>query len=397
METLNPILSDVLNRARKTAFYQDRLPNSSWENIPLTTKSDLRDSYPFGLLALPHRQIASYHESSGTSGKPTASFFTEADWQDVVSRFLRNAINVSENDWIFIKTPYSLVTTAHQMHRAAEMVGATVVPGSNRTTNMSYPKVLRLLSDLPITAVWCLPTEVCLWAKAARQLNLNPITSFPHLRAFLVAGESLAPSRKNAMESFWGRPIFCDYGSTETGSLGGQCSHGNMHLWEDRLYFELVDKVAQNCGSLVVTSLHRQAMPLVRYNLGDVVRLGAADSCGCGSRFRTIEVLGRKESAISGPDGPVFPIDIEEALFSLLELPGDCLWRAKWMGDRLKVEVDRPFSNALAELEMKLRLPITISYVEDILPRDHLMKETKFSKPKYLLSADDSWHSAITY
>src|SRR5690606_31638614 len=99
----------------------------------------------------------------------------------IIARFLRSGIALNASDWVFIKTPYAMVTTAHQMERAARAVGAAIVPGDNRSAAMPYARVLRLLRDLPISVVWCLPTEACLWARLAKAAGLDPRRDFPHL------------------------------------------------------------------------------------------------------------------------------------------------------------------------------------------------------------------------
>lgn len=184
IESQQTILCDVVRRARRSPFYSQRL-GDDFSKAQVTTKSDLRENSPFGFLAVKRREVATYHESSGTSGEPTSSYFTDSDWEDVVSRFLRNAVGVASEDSVLVKTPYSLVTTAHQMHLAARYRGAMVVPGDNRSSNIPYSKVIRILEQIPITVAWCMPTEVFLWAEAARLAGKNPATDFAHLRAFL--------------------------------------------------------------------------------------------------------------------------------------------------------------------------------------------------------------------
>ena len=133
--------------ARQSSFYEERLKNWSgqWENIPFTTKHNLRQQYPEGL-RVPGIPVASYHESSGTTGEPTATYFSQEDWDVIVKSFLGSGIALNKKDWVFIKTPYSLATTAHQMQKAAEYVGATVVPADNRCYSMTYPKVIKLVA-----------------------------------------------------------------------------------------------------------------------------------------------------------------------------------------------------------------------------------------------------------
>ena len=103
-----------------------------------TTKRDLRDSYPFGLLAVPRQRLATYHESSGTSGEPTASYYTEDDWADLSERYARKWIGIGPDDVFLVRTPYALMITGHLAHVAALRRGALVVPADNRSLAMPY-------------------------------------------------------------------------------------------------------------------------------------------------------------------------------------------------------------------------------------------------------------------
>lgn len=395
-------MSEVLGRASRAPFYAGRgYCAEKWGEIPLTTKANLREAYPFGFLAVPREQLATYHESSGTSGKPISSYFTENDWQDVSSRFLRSDIQLSSKDMVMVKTPYALVTTAHQMHHAARSVGATVVPADNRSSNMPYARVIRLLSDLPITVAWCLPTEVLLWAVVARKMGLSPERDFPHLRAFLVAGEALSPARKRMLARIWGhKRIVEDYGSTETGSLAGECSHGKMHLWSDRVHAEIRDLSSGEVrtsgrGSLVVTPLHREGMPLVRYDMEDDVHL-STESCPCGSKFPTIEVYGRKAVTVAGRN--LHARELEDIVYA-----DDAVtfWRAKAHADRLEVELAEPASSErLREaISAAWKIPAEIRSVsaERFFPEAMMKSESPMQKPRFIFSANEDWDNAITY
>src|SRR5262249_24402315 len=155
-------------------------------------------------------------------------------------------------------------------------------------SNMPYSKVIRLLKDLQVTVVWCMPFEALIWAAAAKAHGLDPRKDFPSLRAFVVAGEPIGPAKKQRIQELWGDVrVFEDYGSTETGSLAGDCASGNLHSWTYRLLYEVVapdmQQVAlEGVGLLAITPLFREAQPLLRYLVGDRVEL-RANACSCGS------------------------------------------------------------------------------------------------------------------
>ncbi len=401
-------LTRVLARASRTIAYRgvfrssSRIDRQEWQRLPLTGKQTLREAYPLGLLAVPMRDLATYHESSGTSGSPVASFFTDADWEDVFSRFQRNGVGLHAEDVVFVKTPYSLVITAHQMHGAARRAGATVVPADNRSSNMPYSRVVRILRDLPITVAWCLPTESLLWAYVARKLGAGP---FPQLRAFLVAGEPLSQARKKRIAALWGgKKIYEDYGSTETGSLAGECMHGKLHLWSDRCYFELRDPdsgafAEEGKGQLVVTPLHREAMPLVRYNTEDFVEI-SSEACACGSAFPTIRVLGRNANEIRIAGAGISGLELEQAVYRDAEKCGLWFWRARAGSTGLEIQIhaDHPreakrlVHGALAE---KWKIPVKVESVsaEHFVPQSLLAAETPMQKPRYLFAEKEEWNT----
>jgi len=399
-------LSFVYKRARQTPFYASRLPEEmgDWTRLPLTSKGDLRANYPLGLLAVPRERVATYHESSGTSGSPISSYFTESDWQDIQSRFLRSRVALGHRDMVFVKTPYSLVTTAHQMHGAARAAGATVVPADNRSRNMPYRRVLRLLRDLPITVTWCLPTEAQTWAYLARQMGLDPTRDFPHLRALMVAGEALSPARREAISRLWGgRPVIEHYGSTETGSLAGECARGHLHLWSDRVHCEVFDEssrttAAAGRGSLVVTPLEREAMPLVRYHLEDEARI-FSDPCPCGSVHPRIEIFGRRLARTSG----LYPRELEEVIYTVA--PQTWFWRARASAEAIEVEIhvepgavfERKTLQDAIERTFKRRALVRPVGASCFAPPEWMREEETMQKPRFVFGAEENWNNSAVY
>ncbi|WP_428266992.1 phenylacetate--CoA ligase family protein [Haliangium sp.] len=403
-------LSEVFHRARTAPFYRARLPElepapDAWHSLPVTTKADLRAAYPFGMLAVDREQLATYHESSGTTGEPTSSYLTDGDWDDIASRYARTGIDLGRGETVLVNTPYSMLTTAHQMHRAARLRGALVVPAGNRTWNMPHARIVRMLRDLPISVVWSVPTNTLLVAAAARLLGYDPGSDFPTLRAFLVAGEALSEARRARISELWGgKAVLQDYGSTETGSLAGECSHGRMHLWADRLYCEVVDPVTgesarYGVGQLAITPLYRQAMPLVRYLLEDTVEV-ARTPCDCGWALPVVRVLGRSGTRIEVQGRPLFPSELEAAVYSLPMQYGVLFWRARHDPHSLEVEVEAEPSWARAaaagltdEIHHRLGISAKVRSVAPgtIVSQDHLREATITLKPSYLFPAHEGW------
>jgi phenylacetate-CoA ligase len=379
--------------------------------LPLTTKQDLRNSYPFDLLAVPKERLATYHESSGTSGEPTASYFTEQDWFDVADRFARSAVGLNSADTLMVKTPYSMVTTAHQAHRAAYLKGATVVPADNRSSIMPYMKVVRLLHDLGVTVAWCLPSECLLWAAAARHGGYRTEADFPDLRAFLVAGEPLSCAKRVRIQEIWGgAQVVEDYGSTETGSLAGECPKGNLHLWADRFVVEVYDvetgtSAQEGFGQLVVTSLHREAMPLIRYNLGDLVEV-TYSPCDCGWHLPTVRVLGRASAQLTVGRKSISASQLEELVFRLPKAFEVMFWRARLTSSKLEVELEVPPQNeSLARSELEEAITTHLRVRSDVrgvppgtlAPEAILTAQQDFLKPRNLFQENEDWAKAVIY
>ncbi|MGH3674046.1 MAG: phenylacetate--CoA ligase family protein [Pseudonocardiaceae bacterium] len=410
-------LTCSLGWAARSPFYRSRFaatptPPSTLDDLaglPLTSKQDLRDAYPYGLLAVDKERLATYHESSGTAGTATASYYTAEDWVDVAERFARKSTGILPIDTFLIRTPYALMITGHMAHAAGRLAGATVVPADHRTIAMPYSRVIRVLRDLDVSLTWSVPTECLIWAAAARAAGLDPGSDFPALRGLFVGGEPLSEARQRRISRLWGGvPVINDYGSTETGGLAGQCVAGRMHLWADRLLFEVHDPqtgqlTKDGSGQLVATTLYREAMPLIRYNLEDNVEVDYSD-CDCGWALPTVRVLGR--SAFSYPVGTttVTQHQLEEIVFSLPQEYEVLFWRARAEAQRLLMEIEITHAHrdaAVAKLrtvvEGQLGVPCHVVALDTgtLVPIDTLTRGCDELKQRCLFGADEDWSMAI--
>jgi len=400
----------TLAAAATSPFYRNRrdgVPVSRAElsGYPLTSKADLRDAYPFGMLAVDRSRLATYHESSGSSGTPTASYYTADDWTELIDRYARMHVGIGPDDTFLVRTPYALMLTGHVAHAAARSRGATVVPADNRSLATPYAKVVRLLHDLGVTLTWSLPTDTLLWAAAAEAAGLRPGRDFPALRALLVAGEPLSPARRARIEQLWRAPVVQEYGASETGGLAGECPHGSLHLWADRAIFEVHDPAtgrttAAGAGELVVTPLFREAMPLLRYHLADRVEVSYVD-CPCGWALPTVRVLGR-----SGLDGGLTQPGLEEVVFRLPAEYGVMFWRARHTPPRLRIQIEVPARHraaAVRELVTGVGLAFGIEAEVEAVPPGALVPAALLTampdvmKPRSLFSADENWDKALRY
>jgi phenylacetate-CoA ligase len=408
-------LPQSLEWASRSPFYQARLglgaahaTMADLARMPLTSKQDLRDSYPFGMLAVSKERLATYHESSGTTGQPTASFYTARDWVDVAERFARKWPGIGPSDTLFVRVPYAMGITGHMAHAAGWLRGATVVPGDHLSLAMPYSRVIRLLHDLGVTLAWSVPTDCLIWAAAAKAAGYEPAEDFPTLRALFVGGEPLSPARRRRISRLWGVPVVNDYGSTETGGLAGECPAGSMHLWADRAIFEVYDPSTgrfdrQGTGQLVVTTLYHEAMPLVRYNIEDTVEVSYAE-CECDWHLPTIRVLGRTASGRDAGRASVTPQRLEALVFDLPEEYEVLFWRARAEPAALQIQIEvaerhrAAASVALdAAVRRELGVACEVSAVSPgtIVPREVLTRPSGLVKPRTLLGAGEDWTRAV--
>lgn len=409
-------LPTTLRWAAASPFYQARfnddppVDRAGLMAQPLTSKQDLRDQYPFGLLAVEQKELATYHESSGTAGRPTASYYTQEDWVDLAERYARKWVRITCEDVFLVRTPYALMITGHLAHAAARLHGATVVPGDNRSAAMPYSRVVRVLHDLGVTLSWSNPTETLLWAAAAQAAGYKPDKDFPELRALFVGGEPLSRARRARIAELWGVPVVEEYGSTETGSLAGECPKGRMHLWADRAIFEVYhpetgEVTSTGSGQLVVTPLFRRGMPLLRYNLADDVEISDAP-CECGWLLPTVRVLGRSAFGYPVGDAKVSQHRLEELIYELPVEYGVLFWRARAERDLLRIQIEVPdekrdaAAKALtASVGAEYGVPVDVTGVPvgSLVPTEVLTGVHDVVKPRGLFGPDEDWDKALLY
>ncbi|MFC4608167.1 phenylacetate--CoA ligase family protein [Streptomyces maoxianensis] len=411
-------LPRVLAQALRSPFYAARYDGRTrpggaedFDGIELTTKQDLRDQYPFGLLAVDREKLATYHESSGTAGEPTASYYTDDDWTDLAERYARKWVGINPSDTFLVRTPYGLVITAHLAQAAGRLRGATIVPGDARSLATPLPRMVRVMRALDVSLTWCNPTEIMMLAAAAKAVGLRPDKDFPALRAMFTAAEPLTEARRRRLSEIWGGiPVVEEYGSTETGTIAGQCPAGALHLWADRAIFEVWspqtgELSASGRGQLVVTPLYREAMPLLRYNLADEVEVSTAD-CSCGWLLPTVRVLGRSGTGYAVGDSTVTQQRLEELVFGLPASYEVMFWRAMAHPDVLRVEFEAPDEvrgqavKELAEaIDRELGVPHRITGLppHTLVPHEALTAQRDILKARYLFGEGEDWDKAVMY
>jgi phenylacetate-CoA ligase len=287
--------------------------------LPFTVKNDLRDTYPFGLFASPMKEIVRLHASSGTTGKPIVVAYTREDiavWTNVLVRGLV-ACGLSKDDIIQVAYGYGLFTGGLGAHYGAEALGATVIPISGGNT----PRQLMLMKDFGATAICCTPSYFLHLIDQAPEVGID-IKKLP-LRAGVFGAEPWTESMRRRIEADSGIKAYDIYGLSEIVGPGVatecQCQAG-PHIFEDYFYPEIINPdTGKVCaegeeGELVLTTLGKEAMPMIRYRTRDLTSL-TSERCECGRTLRRItRITHRSDDMFIIRGVNVFPSQIETAL-----------------------------------------------------------------------------------
>ncbi len=265
----------------------------------LITKKDLRNNYPFKFSTMPKKRIYQYHESFGTTGRPSSSPLTKKDLFGYIEQILLSPVNFNDKDTVLIRYPYAISVPAHIFHRAAQNRNSTVIACSSRSFITPHKRVLELLKSLCVSVFCSLPAEAILLAECAKKLKYDLSKDFPCLRAICTAGEMLTPEMKKYIEKIWNVDVYNFYGSTEAGNIAYSCKYGNLHLADK--YFQVnvighsTNFANQNTrlGNLIITTLCKQALPLLKYDTEDLASINYKHQCLCEIKSPVIDLKGR--------------------------------------------------------------------------------------------------------
>ncbi len=287
--------------------------------LPFTLKADLRDSYPFGLFARPPEQLSRLHASSGTTGRPTVVGYTAGDldrWADLVARSLKCA-GANLGDVIHNSYGYGLFTGGLGAHYGAERLGALVVPISGGSTE----RQVALIRDFQARVLCSTPSYALAIAEVAERLGFDLRKSSLEIGVF--GAEPWGAAMRDEIESRLGLRAFDIYGLSEIMGPGVACecaAHSGLHGWEDHFLFEIIDPESGRplpegeAGELVITTLTKEALPMLRYRTRDITRLTSA-RCDCGrTHQRILRITGRNDDMLIIRGVNVYPSQIEAAL-----------------------------------------------------------------------------------
>ncbi len=315
--------------------------------LPTTRKQDLRDNYPFGLFAVPLDEVVRVHASSGTTGKPTVVGYTARDietWSDLMARdFVM--VGVKKGDIFQNAVNYGFFTGGLGVHYGIERMGAMAVPSGVGNTE----RQLEIMIDFGVTTLHCTPSYALYLAETAKARG---VVDRLMLRIGCFGAEPWSDESRKELEESLHIKAYDSYGLSEMMGPGVafECQEQNgLHIWEDHFLIEILDKDEQPCaagepGELVLTSLTKEAMPLIRYHTGDVTYV-LEEKCSCGRTSRKLHrFLGRADDMLIVRGINVFPSQIEDVLVSIPEI-----------GNYFQVVVDRK-RHGLDEISIQVEL-----------------------------------------
>jgi phenylacetate-CoA ligase len=288
--------------------------------FPFTVKSDLRDNYPFGMFAVPREQILRLHASSGTTGKPTVVGYTKGDlnlWADLMARCLAS-MGAMPSDIVQNAYGYGLFTGGLGAHYGAERLGCTVVPMSGGGTE----RQVTLMQDFGATILCATPSYALNIAEVADGMGVD-IRKLP-LHTGIFGAEPWTDAMRRDIEARLGIKAVDIYGLSEIMGPGVACEchvvQNGLHGWEDHFLFEVIDpdtmqpKPMGEAGELVITTLTKEALPMLRYRTRDITRL-SVEPCACGrTHVRILRVTGRNDDMLIIRGVNVYPSQVEAVL-----------------------------------------------------------------------------------
>jgi len=380
-------LKDTVARCRKSIFYRKRLKDVDESRfttpedvslIPFTTKDDLRANYDFGLVTVPRAEIVRMHSSSGTTGKATVIFHTRKDieiWADLVARCIVMT-GAGKADVFQNIISYGMFTGGLGFHYGAEKVGMLTIPSGVGNTK----RQIQLMKDFGTTVFHATPSYILYVSEVMVQEGFDP-KEFD-LRIGFVGAEPHSEQTRQRIEDTLDISAFNSYGMSELNGPGVafECEEkAGMHLWEDSYLLEVVDPATGEKlspgeeGELVITTLNREAMPILRYRTGDLARvIDDGEKCPCGrTHVRISRIKGRCDDMLIVKGVNFYPSQIEDVLMSFPEVATNYQVIVERVGslDSLTVRVElhpKMFDGDLRKLR-KLEADITKSIQDEIV------------------------------
>ncbi len=330
--------------------------------LPFITKNDLRESYPYGVLAAPLTDCVRIHSTSGTTGKRVVAYYTQHDidlWEDCCARAIM-ATGATNEDVCQICYGYGLFTGGAGLHGGSHKAGCLTLPMSSGNTE----RQLQFMSDLGTTVLCCTPSYAAYLAETAKETG---ILDKIHLRAGIFGAEAWTEEMRRDIEKSFGIKAYDIYGLTELSGPGVafECSEQNgMHINEDHFIAEIIDPVTEEVlpygekGELVFTSITKQAFPMIRYRTKDICVLNA-EPCSCGrTHIRMAKPMGRADDMLIIRGVNVFPSQIESVLLK------------NGMPANYRIIVDRVNNTDTFDIDVEMPMDFMSDTVADIANKE---------------------------
>lgn len=358
--------------------------------IPFTTKEDLRDSYPFGMAAIPLKDCVRIHSSSGTTGNPTVVLHSKKDldeWANQVARCMY-MVGLRDTDVFQNTSGYGMFTGGLGFQYGAEKLGALTIPAAAGNTK----RQIKFITDFGTTCLHIIPSYATRLAEVFYELGMDPQKD-TKLKTICIGAEPHSEEQRQRIEQLLGVKAYNCFGMSEMNGPGVafECTEQNgLHIWEDYVIVEIIDPVTLepvpdgSVGELVLTTINREAMPLFRYRTRDLTRILPGE-CPCGRTHKRIDRFkGRSDDMIILKGVNIFPIQIEKILMNFKELASNYLITIETVGNsdemQVEVEISDLFTDDYGVLQ-KLSKEITRQLKDELLITPHLKLVAKGSLP----------------
>ena len=395
-------LKTTLQRCMNAPFYKKRFEEHGLKpedirsledlrKIPFTTKQDLRDNYPFGMSVVPLEQVVRLHSSSGTTGTPTVILHTQKDldeWANAVARCLY-MLGLRPGDIFQNSSGYGMFTGGLGFQYGAERLGMLTVPAAAGNTK----RQIKFITDFGTTALHAIPSYAGRLYEVMEEMGIDPRRD-TKLRTLIIGAEPHSDQQRRRIEDMLGVKAYNSFGMSEMCGPGVafECPEQNgMHIWEDYYIVEIVDPETLEpvpegeVGELILTTINREAMPLLRYRTRDLTRILPGE-CPCGRHHKRLDRMkGRSDDMMILKGVNIFPIQIENILMQFKELGSDYLITLTNLeaNDEMTVEVelnefidDYGFMQRLTkEITRQLKDEILITPTVKLVPKGSLPKQ----------------------
>jgi phenylacetate-CoA ligase len=396
------VLKDAVARAKRSAFYSKHLAGhelgavSDLATLPLTFKRHLVGASPYSMLIVPPERVWHYHETSGTTGEPIATWCGLPELQQMGAIVCAMVPELAEPTMLLNRFPL-FAPVSFVFEEALRKANACHIAAGNLSWDVPFSRALDFIRRLKVNAISSLPLEPILLRELALVEGLDLKRDLGSLRVIFLGGAVCPPAMRRVIESDWGARVVEIYGSNETLLMGVGCPDGRLHLCEDLLQFEFLDAQTHvpvpdgQAGVVTVTSLVHTAMPLVRYFTGDLARV-SSEPCGCGRSGRTAEVLGRYDDVIVQGSSSISHYELLDAAYDFADAVGSRVFFVVVLkvGLRLLVEVadpDRARRGAPEDvLRQRISLPLEVEYLRynEVMDRTAMFRGPKIYKPSQI-------------